>query len=151
MATNLAAQAPQPSPDLLAFNRLLGTWLVSDPSGQNATHGTVRFEWLPGSFFLLQHLDLVHRGRPIQGLEVIGHRQPFGEAPSPEIRSCCYDNEGNTLGYVYELEGDTLTIWGGEKNSPAYYRGTFSADGDGNTGRWTYPGGGYASAMTRLR
>lgn len=60
---------------------------------------------------------------------VIGHLRPFGEDPSPDIRSRAYDSAGNTLDYVYELEGDTLTIWGGERGSPAYYRGTFGADG----------------------
>jgi hypothetical protein len=54
------------------------------------------------------------------------------------------------LDYVYELDGDTLTIWGGEKGSPAYYRGTFSEDGNSATGAWVYPGGGYESTMTRI-
>jgi hypothetical protein len=53
---------------------------------------------------------------------------------------------------VYELEGDTLTIWAGEQGSPAYYRGTFSADGNSCAGAWVYPrGGGYESTMTRVR
>jgi hypothetical protein len=43
---------------------------------------------------------------------------------------------------VYELEGDTLTIWGGEKGSPAYYQGRFSQDGNTISGAWMYPGGG---------
>jgi hypothetical protein len=48
------------------------------------------------------------------------------------------------------LEGDTLTIWGGEKGSPPYYRGTLAAadDGDTITGAWVWPGGGYESTMT---
>jgi hypothetical protein len=59
---------------------------------------------------------------------------------------------GNTLDYVYELEGDTLTIWGGEKGSPAYYQGRFSEDGDTITGAWVYPGGGgYESTATRVK
>jgi hypothetical protein len=58
---------------------------------------------------------------------------------------------GNTLDYVYELEGDTLTIWGGEKGSPAYYRGTFSEDGKTVSGAWHYPGGGgYEATSTRI-
>jgi len=59
---------------------------------------------------------------------------------------------GNTLDYVYELEGDVLTIWGGVKGSPAYYRGTFSDDGNTMVGDWVYPaGGGYHSTATRAR
>jgi hypothetical protein len=36
------------------------------------------------------------------------------------------------LDYVDEIVGDPLTIWGGERGSPAYYKGQFSKD-DGNT------------------
>ncbi len=54
--------------------------------------------------------------------------------------------------YVYELKGDTLTIWGGEKGSPAYYKGTCSDDGNTLSGAWVYPGGGeYESTATRVR
>ncbi len=67
---------------------------------------------------------------------MIGHEQKFGEPASADIKSRIYDTTGNTFEYVYELEGDTLTIWGGEKGSPAYYRGTFSADGNSASGGW---------------
>ena len=83
-------------------------------------------------------------GHVVKGLEVIGHLHRSAEMPSPEIWSRVYDAEGNTLDYVYEIEGDTLTIWGGEKGSPAYFRGEFSDDGRTNVGAWVYPdGGGY--------
>jgi hypothetical protein len=73
-------------------------------------------------------------------------------ASREDIKSRYYDNQGNTFDYVYELEGDTLTIWGGERGSPAFYEGTFSADGDRLTGAWVYPGGGgYSSTATRVR
>jgi hypothetical protein len=44
---------------------------------------------------------------------------------------------------VYELDGDTLTIWGGQRGSDSYYKATFSADGNILSGGWTWPGGGY--------
>jgi hypothetical protein len=54
------------------------------------------------------------------------------------------------LDYIYELDGDTLTIWGGERGSPAYFRGPFDASGAVLDGAWVYPGaGGYHSTMTR--
>jgi hypothetical protein len=61
------------------------------------------------------------------------------------------DNMGNTLDYVYELEGDTLKIRAGENPSPAYYKGTFSDDGNTLSGAWHYPGGGYESTSTRVK
>ena len=137
-----------PNPDLKALDRLVGTWTLSGD-----THGTVTYEWMEGGFFLLQHVNLDQDGQPTRGLEVIGHRQRYGETPSPDICSRFYGfGNGATLDYVYEVAGDTLTIWSGERGSPAYYRGTFSPDGDTLEGRWVYPGGGgYASTATRLR
>ncbi|WP_063130597.1 hypothetical protein [Nocardia fusca] len=136
----------QPTPELQALNRLVGTWKVS-----GGAEGTVRYEWMPGRFFLLQHIDLTQHGEPVTGMEVIGNLRPFGEPTGPDVTSRYYDSVGNTFDYVYELIGDILTIWAGAKGSPAYYRGTFDADGTTVTGGWVYPGGGgYTSTMTRI-
>jgi hypothetical protein len=133
-----------PNPDLKSLNRLVGRWRISGEA-----EGEVRYEWLEGGFFLLQHVDLGGN----QGLEIIGHEQKYGEAPSQEITSRYYgNNDGSTLDYVYELEGDSLTIWFGERGSPAYYKGTFSADGNILSGAWVYPGGGgYSSTATQVK
>jgi hypothetical protein len=140
-------EAPKPNPDLQALDRLVGTWKVA-----GGAEGTVAYEWLEGNFFLLQHVDLEQYGQRIKGIEVIGHLKPFEAAASEDIKSRYYDSMGNTLDYVYELDGDTLTIWAGERGSPAYYKGTFSADGNSCAGAWVYPGGGgYESTMTRVK
>jgi hypothetical protein len=66
---------------------------------------------LEGKFFLEQQFDLVHGGRKIKGIEVIGHLHLFDGQPSQEIRTRVYSfTDGMTLDYVYELEGETLTI-----------------------------------------
>ncbi|MEV5554835.1 hypothetical protein AB0L44_14390 [Nonomuraea wenchangensis] len=136
----------QPSAELKALDRLVGTWTVT-----GGAEGTVRYEWMPGGFFLFQHVELTHDGHRITGLEVIGNLRPFGEPVGADVVSRFYDSAGDTLDYVYELTGDKLTIWGGAKGSPAYYEGTFDADGTTVTGAWVYPGGGgYASSMTRI-
>ncbi len=138
-------QPPEPSPDLKGLDRLVGTWETS-----GGAPGQVSFEWMEGGYFLIQHVDLEQYGQKIKGMEIIGHERPFGEEPSEDIKSRFYDNMGDTLDYVYELEGDTLTIWGGEKGSPAYFKGTFGDDGNTMSGEWVYPGGGgYKSTMTR--
>ncbi|HYP39946.1 MAG TPA: hypothetical protein VEX13_06260 [Chloroflexia bacterium] len=146
-STQTYQQAPTPNPDLKGLDRLVGTWEVS-----GGVQGHITYEWMEGGFFLIQHVDLEHDGHKIKGIEYIGHEQKFGAEPSEEIKSRYYDNMGNTLEYVYETEGNTLIIWGGEKGSPAYYKGTFSEDGDTLTGGWVYPGGGgYASTSTRIK
>ncbi len=144
---NTSVQQPTPSAALRRLDRLVGTWAMS-----GEVQGTVRYEWMEGGFFLIQHVNLVQQdGQPTTGMEVIGHLHAYGEAPSQEIHSRYYDSHGQTLDYVYELDGDTLVIWFGERGSPVYYRGTLSSDGTTLTGAWHYPGGGgYEANATRV-
>ncbi len=137
----------QPSPEVQRLDRLVGTW---DLSGE--TKGQIRYEWMEGSFFLIQHVDLEQDGSRNVGMEIIGQERAFDAAESSgDIKSRFYGNRGETFDYVYELEGDTLMIWGGEKGSPAYYKGAFSADGDTLSGEWVWPGGGYHSTASRVK
>ena len=48
------------------------------------------------------------------------------------------------------MDGDTLTIRGGDVGAPATFTGRFGDDGSSLTGRWEWPGGGYEAAMTGL-
>jgi len=94
----------------------------------------------------------MHDGHQVRGMEIIGHEQKFGEEPSAEIKTRVYSFlDGMTLDYVYEMDGDTLTIWAGEKGSPAYYKGKFSDDGNTLTGEWVYPSGGYKATATKVK
>jgi hypothetical protein len=141
----------EPYPDLKSLDRLVGSWTMSDPTGKGELTGTVTFEWMEGRFFLIQRVDLDQGGHRTRGIEVIGHERPFGVTePSEDIKSRFYSDTGDTLDYVYEVDDTTLTIWGGEKGSPAFYRGIFSADGDTIEGGWVWPGGGYKAKSTRV-
>ncbi|MDV4151308.1 hypothetical protein R0131_10685 [Clostridium sp. AL.422] len=142
-------QMPVPDPRLKDLDILVGTWNVSGPE----VKGKVTYEWMEGGFFLIQYVDLEQYGESVKGMEIIGFERGFGATePSKHIKSRYYDSAGNTFDYTYEVEGDTLIIWGGEKGSPAYFKGEFSTDGNTNTGAWVYPDcGGYSSTMTRVR
>lgn len=142
----MTEQTTTPAPDVRSLEPLVGTWTLSGEST-----GTMTYAWMEGGFFLLQHLDMEHAGHRIKGLEVIGQLRPFGAEPSADIMSRFYSSTGDTLDYVYDVTGTTLMIWGGERGSPAYFTGTFSADGTSCTGAWVFPGGGgYTSTMTRV-
>ena len=141
--TNDQPPAPKPDAELEKLDRLVGKWKIS-----GGAQGTVTYEWMEGGFFLMQHVDL--NGN--KGIEIIGRERGFGVTePSKDIKSRYYGSDGSTFDYVYELDGDTLTIWGGEKGSPAYYKGKFSDDDNTLVGSWVWPGGGYDSTATRVK
>jgi hypothetical protein len=56
---------------------------------------------------------------------------------------------GNTFEYVWEIDGGTLTIWGGYAGSQASFKGRFGDDGNMIAGAWKWPGGGYTATITR--
>ncbi|MGK5110784.1 MULTISPECIES: hypothetical protein [unclassified Geodermatophilus] len=126
---------------LRTLDRLVGTWTVSGPDGLT---GEVRYEWMDGGGFLVQHVDLHSAGEHTRGVEYIGYDEAGGE-----LRSHFFGAGGEILEYTYRLEGDVLRIWFGGTDSPARFEGRFSADGTTNSGAWQWPGGGYASTMTR--
>jgi hypothetical protein len=134
-------QPIEPAAALRSLNRLVGTWTVSGPGGLG---GQVTYTWMEGGGFLVQSVDLVQGGERNTGVEYIGYDEASGT-----LRSHYFGGSGGILEYTYDLDGDTLTIWHPAPGSPAYFRGTFSADGKSNAGRWVWPGGGYESNMTR--
>ncbi len=73
----------------------------------------------------------------------------IGADKEGRLRSHYFGSDGEILEYVYDLDGDSLTIWFGDVGSPARFVGSFDASGRVNTGRWQWPGGGYESTMTK--
>ena len=53
-------QPAQPSDAMAALDRLVGSWTVTGEA-----QGTVRYEWMPGRFFLQQHVELSQYGQQI--------------------------------------------------------------------------------------
>jgi len=130
-----------PPPSLRSLDRLVDTWAVSG----SGISGTVRYEWMDGGGFLVQHVDLRADEGDTRGLEYIGF-----DKESNSLRSHFFGSGGEILEYTYDLTGDTLTIWFGDSTSPAKFVGVFNADDSTNTGAWEWPGGGYESTMARI-
>lgn len=154
--TNAQAQYQpnEPNPALRSLDKLVGTWTMkgreSGPDGE--IHGQVAFEWLEGGYFLVQHFDFDHIGKRIKGIEIIGYERNWGQdVPSQDCTSHVFSNTGDAFTYVYDVGDDTLTIWGGERGSPAAFKGKFSDDSNTITGAWEWPGGGYQATLTRVR
>lgn len=124
---------------LKSLESLVGEWRVSGPED---SRGTVRFEWFHGERgFLVQHVDL----EDTRGTEYIGW-DPERQA----LASHYFGSDGQVLEYTWLVTADTLTIYFGTEESPARYVGTFSDDGNTNSGGWEWPGGGYQSTMVKV-
>jgi hypothetical protein len=131
---------------LESLDRLVGRWSIAGEA-----EGETCWRWAEGKRFLFQDFDITQGGRHHKGLEVIGHLQRINESPSSEIWSRAYHfTSGLTLDYVYEMEGNSLTIWFRHKGSDNFMRGRFSADGARYDAAWQWPGGGYRVHGTRL-
>ena len=150
ISTQATRESPTPNPALKSFDKLVGTWNVSDPSGKGEINGQVTFEWMEGGFFFVQHFDLDHNGHKIKGIEIIGYGRNWDGTSSADCTSHMFDNEGNGFTYTWDISDDILTIWGGERGSPDHFTGKFSDDGNKVTGAWEWPGGGYESTMTKV-
>ncbi|MFD0475944.1 lipocalin family protein [Nonomuraea thailandensis] len=99
-----------PNPAMRQLDVLVGTWKVTNyDDGKETDQGTVRFEWLEGGFYLIQHVDLgVSRS-----VEYIGYDPETGT-----LKSHLFGQSHEILKYTWEVTGDTLTIWYGDPGSP---------------------------------
>jgi hypothetical protein len=74
--SNAQPQLPAPDPALKRLDRLVGTWSMDGhlvDSDENNIKGQTTFRWLPGGFFLEQHVVLDFMGLEIDSLELIGY------------------------------------------------------------------------------
>jgi len=101
---------------------------------------------MEGGFFLIQHIDFVQGGTKIKGIEYIAYDQD-----TDTLRSHYMDTMGSNFTYTWALDGKTLHINFGNKDSDMYFEGTFNDDNSEYSGAWHYPdGGGYDATLTRL-
>jgi hypothetical protein len=88
----------------MSLDRWIGDWRMSGPE----IDGVIRFEWMEGGFFLIQHFDLVNFGTRYQGVEYTG------------------------------FDSNTMYYWFGEQGADTYSVGIFNDDGSTISGRWRW-------------
>ena len=67
--------------------------------------GTDTYQWLPGGFFLVHHVDVVIGEQQVQAIELIGEYDPASDA----FTARAYDNLGNVT--VMQARVDEQGVW----------------------------------------
>jgi hypothetical protein len=141
-------RAPTPSPQTRRLGVLVGRWrseghIVGDDPVPIT--GTDIYEWLPGGFFLVHHVDVVIGQQQVQAIELIGEYDRASDA----FTARAYDNQGHVT--IMRARVDDQGVWrftgGGDVASVARPASadasgavrstlTISPDRAGMTARW---------------
>ena len=95
------------------------------PAGK--IQGTDTYEWFPGGFFLLHHVDVRMGEQQTKVVEIIGYDTSGKTYPMHS-----FDNQGNHAVMQARVEGNTWTFIGESMR----FTGAFSTDGNTITGKW---------------
>jgi hypothetical protein len=107
----------------------IGSW------GETSIRGETAFRWLPGGFFLEQHVQLDFMGLQIDSLELIGYDPETDRFPS------VFSNLAPTpLPYRYDVNGDDVTISVSYGPLDATFTGSWREDGTFSGGWRPNPG-----------
>jgi hypothetical protein len=99
---------PTPSSEIQRLGALVGRWrseghIVGDAAVPIT--GTDIYEWLPGGFFLVHHVDVVIGEQKVQAIELIGEYDPATDS----FTGRAYDNHGNIT--VMRARVDDQGVW----------------------------------------
>jgi Protein of unknown function (DUF1579) len=130
---------PQPDPALKHLDRFVGRWSMEGSlvgSAEKNIEGETTFRWLPGGFFLEQHMQLNFMGLEIESLELIGYDPETGTFPSTVFSNL----SPAPLPYRWEVEGDSMTIAVSHGPLDATFTGSWREDGTFSGGWRPNPG-----------
>jgi hypothetical protein len=130
---------PQPDSALRRLDRLVGRWSMEGHlvgSDEKSIQGETTFRWLPGGFFLEQHMQLAFMGLQIDSLELIRY------APETEtFPSTVFSNLAPApLPYEWDIQGDAVTITVSFGPLDATFTGSWREDGSFSGGWRPNPG-----------
>jgi len=133
------ATTPQPDPALRRLDRFVGRWSMEGNmvgSDEKNIKGETEFRWLPGGFFLEQHMQLNFMGMEIESLELIGY-----DPETETFPSTVYSNLAPTsLPYTWKVEGDDVIITVSYGPLDATFTGSWREDGTFSGGWRPNPG-----------
>ncbi|GKU76599.1 DUF1579 family protein [Paenibacillus sp. L3-i20] len=127
----------KPDPALTRLNVFIGKWntegqIKVSPSGPAAKlKATDTYEWLPGGFFLIHHVDGYMGDEEVKTVEIIGY-----DTISQTYFTHSYDNRGNVGTYQANLLDAVWTITGKSER----FTGMFSDDSNTLAGSWELSG-----------
>jgi hypothetical protein len=106
-----ASDIPQPGgvpgPETRRLGALVGRWRSEGHIVGNSVpiEGTDVYEWLPGEFFLVHHVDVVVGDQKVQAIEIIGEYDPATDS----FTGRAYDNLGNVT--IMHARVDDDGVW----------------------------------------
>ena len=141
MTESSTARPARPGMQHRRLDGFVGTWRTAG-TVRASEHGPAtpftaidRYEWMPGGFFLLHHVQ-AHMGEgELTALEVISYDPETNTYP---MRS--FDSQGNTGTHQATLRDRTWTFQGPTER----FTGSFSDDGGTITGLWEQSADGVA-------
>jgi hypothetical protein len=129
------AGLPTPDPALGRFDRFVGSWSMSGHlvgSDEENIQGEATYRWLPGGFFMEQHVTLDFMGLEIDSLELIGYDPETGTFPST-----VFSNLAPTpLPYRWEVDDETVKITVSYGPLDSTFTGRWSEHGEAFGGGW---------------
>jgi Protein of unknown function (DUF1579) len=125
---------PQPDPALRRLDRFVGRWSMKGHvvgSDDENIIGEATFRWLPGGFFLEQHIELDFIGMKIDSVELIDY-----DAEADTFPSTVFSNLSPVpLPYTWQVQGDSVTITVSYPPLDATFTGSWREDGT-FSGHW---------------
>jgi hypothetical protein len=121
------------------LDRFVGRWgLEGHLTGSDETtiRAVAAYRWLPGGFFLEQHIEMDFMGLQIDSLELIGHDPESGSFPSTVFSNLA----PQPLPYRWHLKDDDVTITVSYGPLDATFTGRWHEDGTFGGGWRPNPG-----------
>ena len=132
VSDNAGGHSPsEPDPKLVELTeRLSGRWRVNGPG----INGKAEYKSVRGGILLVMNVDFVVNGTEMRVIQHVTYDQD-----SDTLRAHYMDTMGDESTYTWVLDGQTLRISLGDRESDTFFEATFNEDNTEYIGTWHYP------------